>query len=231
LPAVSGFLVAKELDSLGGALSEPKRPFVAILGGAKVSDKLGVIQNLLEKADTLIIGGGMSYTFNVAQGGKVGKSLLEEDKVDYAKEMLASAKAKGVSLLIPTDALAAAEFSANAAPVPCSALEIPDDLMGLDIGDESIAAFVKEIATAGTVIWNGPMGVFEFPAFSKGTRAVAEALAKSDAVSIIGGGDSAAAVQQFGLADKMSHVSTGGGASLEFLKGRELPGVACLEDK
>lgn len=231
LPAVSGFLVARELEMLGDSLSNPKRPFVAILGGAKVSDKLGVIQNLLEKADVLIIGGGMSYTFNKAQGGKVGKSLCEDEKLDYAREMMALAEEKGVKLLIPSDALAAAEFSADATPVACSAFEIPDDLMGLDIGKESIALFTKEIANAGTVVWNGPMGVFEFPAFAEGTKAVAEALAQSGAVTIIGGGDSAAAVLQFGVADQMTHVSTGGGASLEFLEGKILPGVACLEDK
>ncbi|MCL2842357.1 MAG: phosphoglycerate kinase [Oscillospiraceae bacterium] len=231
LPAVSGFLVARELEMLGDSLSNPKRPFVAILGGAKVSDKLGVIQNLLEKADVLIIGGGMSYTFNKAQGGKVGKSLCEDEKLDYAREMMTLAEKKGVKLLIPSDALAAAEFAADATPVPCSAFDIPDDLMGLDIGKDSIELFTKEIANAGTVVWNGPMGVFEFPAFAAGTKAVAEALAKSDAVTIIGGGDSAAAVLQFGVADQMTHVSTGGGASLEFLEGKVLPGVACLEDK
>ena len=231
LPAVSGFLVAKELEVLGGALTSPKRPFVAILGGAKVSDKLGVIQNLLEKADTLIIGGGMSYTFNKSRGGKIGQSLCEEDKVAYAGEMIALAEEKGVKLLTPSDVLAAAEFSPDSPPIPCCSYEIPDELMGLDIGAETIKAFVKEIETAGTVIWNGPMGVFEFPAFSNGTRAVAEAMARCPGVTIIGGGDSAAAVQQFGLAEKMTHVSTGGGASLEFLEGRELPGVACLEDK
>ncbi|MCL2588402.1 MAG: phosphoglycerate kinase [Oscillospiraceae bacterium] len=231
LPAVSGFLVARELELLGGALTAPKRPFVAILGGAKVSDKLGVIQNLLEKADALIIGGGMSYTFCKAQGGKIGKSLCEDDKLDYARDMLAKAEERGVKLLIPPDTLAAAEFAADATPVPCSSYDIPDELMGLDIGKESIALFTAEIANAGTVVWNGPMGVFEFPAFAEGTKAVAEALAKSDAVTIIGGGDSAAAVMQFGLSDQMTHVSTGGGASLEFLEGKVLPGVACLQDK
>jgi len=231
LPAVSGFLVARELSVLGGALTAPKRPLVAILGGAKVSDKLGVIRHLLEKADALIVGGGMSYTFNKAQGGRIGKSLCEEDKLDYAREMIARAEERGVKLLIPTDALTAEEFSADAAPLLCSAYDIPDERMGLDIGPESIEVFVREIATAGTVIWNGPMGVFEFPAYAGGTRAVAEALAKSDAVTIIGGGDSAAAVLQFGLSEQMTHVSTGGGASLEFLEGRVLPGVACLEDK
>ena len=231
LPAVSGLLVARELEQLGGALTEPKRPFVAILGGAKVSDKLGVIQNLLDKADTLIIGGGMSYTFNKAQGGKVGKSLCEDDKLDYAKEMLELAEQKGVKLLIPTDAICGAEFSADAEPVKASAYEIPDDLMGLDIGAESTAVFVDAVKSAGTVVWNGPMGVFEFANFAAGTKAVADAMAASNAVTIIGGGDSAAAVAKFGVADKMSHVSTGGGASLEFLEGKELPGVACLLDK
>ena len=231
LPAVSGLLVARELEVLGGALAEPKRPFVAILGGAKVSDKLGVIQNLLDKADTLIIGGGMSYTFNKAEGGRIGKSLCEDEKLDYAREMMELAKAKGVKLMIPTDALAAAEFSANAEPHSCSAYAIPDDQMGLDIGPETMVEFVREIENAATVIWNGPMGVFEFPAFSQGTRAVAEAMVQSEAVTIVGGGDSAAAAAQFGLSDQMTHVSTGGGASLEFLEGKELPGVACLEDK
>jgi len=231
LPAVSGLLVARELELLGGALDEPARPFVAILGGAKVSDKLGVIQNLLEKADVLLIGGGMSYTFNKAQGGKIGKSLCEEDKIDYAGEMLRRAKEKGVKLLIPTDALAAAEFSADAAPHSCSADEIPDEQMGMDIGPETMVAFVREIEGAGTVVWNGPMGVFEFPAFAQGTRAIAEAMAQAEAVTIVGGGDSAAAAAQFGLSEQMTHVSTGGGASLEFLEGKELPGVACLEDK
>ena len=231
LPAVSGLLVARELEVLGGALDAPKRPFVAILGGAKVSDKLGVIQNLLEKADTLIIGGGMSYTFTKARGGSIGQSLCEEDKVAYAGEMMALAEEKGVKLLTPTDVLTAAAFSPDEVPVPCCAYEIPDERMGLDIGAKTVEVFVKEIEGAGTVIWNGPMGVFEFPAFSGGTRAVAEAMARSNAVTIIGGGDSAAAVQQFGLADKMTHVSTGGGASLEFLEGRVLPGVACLEEK
>jgi len=231
LPAVSGLLVARELEVLGGALSEPARPFVAILGGAKVSDKLGVIQNLLEKADVLIIGGGMSYTFNKAAGGQIGKSLCEDEKLDYARLMVEQAKAKGVKLLIPSDALAAREFSADAELHSCSAYEIPDDQMGMDIGPVSMVDFVREIELAGTVIWNGPMGVFEFPAFSQGTRAVAEAMAGSDAVTIVGGGDSAAAAAQFGLSDQMTHVSTGGGASLEFLEGKELPGVACLEDK
>jgi 3-phosphoglycerate kinase len=231
LPAVSGFLVAKELEMLGGALTAPKRPFVAILGGSKVSDKLGVIQNLIEKADVFILGGGLSYTFNKAEGGKIGKSLCEEDKLDYAREVFARAKEKGVKFLVPTDALGAAAFSPDATPVLCSAYDIPDELMGMDIGPESAAAITKEIAAAGTVMWNGPMGVFEFEAFSKGTRAVAEAMANCEGITIVGGGDSAAAVMQFGLSDQMTHVSTGGGASLEFVEGRVLPGVACLLDK
>ena len=231
LPAVSGFLVAKELEVLGGALTTPQRPFVAILGGAKVSDKLGVIQNLLEKADTIIIGGGMSYTFCRAQGGKIGQSLCEEDKLDYALKMIEAAEEKGVKFLLPVDVLTAAEFSPDATPVLCTAGEIPDDRMGLDIGEETRRIFAEEIKNAKTVIWNGPMGVFEFPAFSGGTRAVADAMAASEGITIIGGGDSAAAVQQFGLSEQMTHVSTGGGASLEFLEGRVLPGVACLEDK
>lgn len=231
LPAVSGLLVAKELELLGGALTEPKRPFVAILGGAKVSDKLGVIQNLLEKADTLIIGGGMSFTFNKAMGGQIGNSLCEDDKLDYAREMLESAKAKGVKLYIPTDAQTAAEFSKEEAAVLYPSDAIPEGRMGLDIGPESIKEIVSEIQNAQTVIWNGPMGVFEFPNFEQGTKAVAEALANSNAVSIIGGGDSAAACAQFGLESKMTHVSTGGGASLEYLEGKVLPGVSCLEDK
>ena len=231
LPAVSGLLVDRELEVLGNALMEPKRPFVAILGGAKVSDKLGVIANLLEKADALIIGGGMSYTFNKAMGGSIGKSLCEEDKLDYARDMIALAKEKGVKLLIPEDAICGAEFSAETEAVTCSAFEIPDDLLGLDIGPRSVQAFVAEIEAAKTVVWNGPMGVFEFPKFASGTQKVAEALAKSEAVTIIGGGDSAAAAAQFGLSAQMTHVSTGGGASLEFLEGKILPGIACLEER
>ena len=230
LPAVSGFLIGKELDIMGKALDDPKRPFVAVLGGAKVSDKINVINNLLEKADVIIIGGGMAYTFKKAQGYTIGKSLLEEDKLDYAKEMMAKAQAKGVKFLLPEDNLCAAEFSADAKPVLAEG-NIPEDLMGLDIGPKTIAAFSGAVKGAGTVVWNGPMGVFEFPAFAKGTEAVAEALSKTDAITIIGGGDSAAAVEQLGYADKMTHISTGGGASLEFLEGKELPGVACLLDQ
>lgn len=231
LPAVSGVLVAKELEVMGKALDDPKRPFVAVLGGAKVSDKLGVISNLLEKADTLIIGGGMAYTFAKAQGGEIGKSLLEEDKMDYALEMIAKAKAKGVKLLLPTDTVAAKEFSADAEPVVVETMHIPADMEGMDIGPKTTEAFTAAVKGAGTIVWNGPMGVFEFPAFANGTKAMAKALAESGAVTIIGGGDSAAAAEQLGFADKITHISTGGGASLEFLEGKELPGVACLLDK
>ena len=212
LPAVSGLLVARELEIMGGALENPKRPFVAVLGGAKVSDKIGVINNLLEKADTIIIGGGMAYTFARAQGGSIGKSLCEPDKLDYALQMIQKAKDRGVQLLLPTDA-------------------IPDDMEGLDIGPETIRTFCAAVRGAGTVVWNGPMGVFEFEKFAAGTRAMAQALAGSGAITIVGGGDSAAAVEQMGFADKITHISTGGGASLEFLEGIELPGVACLLDK
>ena len=231
LPAVSGFLIEKELEIMGGALANPKRPLVAILGGSKVSSKIGVINNLLDIADTIIIGGGMAYTFAKAQGGSVGKSLLESDWLDYCNEMIAKAKDKGVQLLLPEDTLCAGEFSADAEPVLCDTMAIPDDMMGMDIGPKTIEAYSQAVKGAGTVIWNGPMGVFEFPAFAEGTRAVAKALADTDAITIIGGGDSAAAVAQMGYADKMTHISTGGGASLEFLEGKELPGVACLLDK
>ena len=231
LPAVSGLLVAKELEMLGGALDNPKRPLVAILGGAKVSSKIGVINSLLEKADTVIIGGGMSYTFSAAQGGKVGNSLLEADWEDYANDMVKKAAEKGVKLLLPVDTVVGDKFDAEANSKVVKAGEIEDGWEGMDIGPETAKTYAQAVADAGTVIWNGPMGVFEFDKFAVGTRAVAEALAKSGAVTIIGGGDSAAAVEQMGLADKMSHISTGGGASLEFLEGKELPGVACLLDK
>ena len=231
LPAVSGFLIQKELEIMGGALANPKRPLVAILGGAKVSSKIGVINNLLDIADTIIIGGGMAYTFIKAMGGTVGTSLLEEDRLDYCKEMMDKAKAKGVKFLLPVDTLCAAEFSADAKPELVDTMAIPDDRMGMDIGPKTIALFSDAVKDAGTVIWNGPMGVFEFPAFAEGTRALAKALADTDAITIVGGGDSAAAVAQLGYADKMTHISTGGGASLEFLEGKELPGVACLLDK
>ena len=230
LPAVSGFLIQKELEIIGGALANPKRPLVAILGGSKVSSKIGVINNLLEIADTIIIGGGMTYTFLKAQGGSVGKSLLEADWLDYCNDMMKKAKEKGVKLLLPEDTICAKEFSADAEPILVDSMNIPEDCMGMDIGPKAIAAYADAVKDAGTVIWNGPMGVFEFPAFAKGTQAVAEALSNSSAITIIGGGDSAAAVQQLGYADKMTHISTGGGASLEFMEGKELPGVACLLD-
>ena len=231
LPAVSGLLVARELEIMGGALADPKRPFVAVLGGAKVSDKLGVINNLLDKADTLIIGGGMAYTFVKAQGGSIGKSLCENDRLEYALEMIAKAKANGVELLLPTDTMASAEFSATAVGTVVPTAAIPDDMEGMDIGPNTRARFCAAVADAGTVVWNGPMGVFEFDNFAGGTRAMAKALTECGAVTIIGGGDSAAAIEQMGFADKVTHISTGGGASLEFLEGKELPGVACLLDK
>ncbi len=231
LPAVSGFLIQKELDFLGGAIASPKRPLVAILGGAKVSSKIGVINNLLEIADTIIIGGGMSYTFSAAQGGKVGNSLLEADWMDYSKEMIAKAGAKGVKFLLPVDTVCGDKFAPDAKSQTVKAGEIPDGWEGLDIGPETVKLYCDAVSGAGTVIWNGPMGVFEFPAFAKGTEAMAEALSKTSAITVIGGGDSAAAVEQLGYAEKMSHISTGGGASLEFLEGKELPGVACLLDK
>ena len=231
LPAYSGLLVNKELSIMGKALDDPKRPFVAVLGGAKVSDKINVINNLLEKADTIIIGGGMAYTFSAAQGGKVGDSLLEADWMDYSKEMVQKAADKGVKLLLPVDTVVADKFAPDANSQVVKAGEIPDGWQGLDIGPETVKLYCAAVQDAGTVIWNGPMGVFEFPAFAKGTEAVAEALSKTDAITIIGGGDSAAAVQQLGYADKMTHISTGGGASLVFLEGKELPGVACLLDK
>lgn len=231
LPAVSGLLVAKELEVMGGALNTPKRPFVAVLGGAKVSDKIGVINNLLDKADTIIIGGGMAYTFAKAQGGSIGKSLCEEDKLDYAREMIAKAEKNGVKLLLPSDTMAADDFSNDAKRQVVSTMAIPDGWEGMDIGPDTIRTFCDAVKGAGTVVWNGPMGVFEFENFAAGTRAMAQALADSGAITIVGGGDSAAAVEQMGFADKITHISTGGGASLEFLEGLELPGVACLLDK
>ncbi len=231
LPAVSGFLIEKELEIIGGALADPKRPLVAILGGAKVSSKIGVINNLLEIADTIIIGGGMAYTFSKAQGGSVGDSLLEADWLDYCNEMLAKAQAKGVKLLLPVDTVCADAFAPDANSKVVASGEIPDGWQGLDIGPETVRLYCEAVKDAGTVIWNGPMGVFEFEKFAAGTKAVAEALSKTSAITIIGGGDSAAAVAQLGYADKMTHISTGGGASLEFMEGKELPGVACLLDK
>ena len=231
LPAVSGFLIQKELDIIGGALADPKRPLVAILGGSKVSSKIGVINNLLELADTIIIGGGMAYTFAAAQGGKVGDSLLEADWEQYALEMIQKAKEKGVKLLLPTDTVAANAFSTDADHKVVPTGEIPDGWQGLDIGPVTVESYCEAVADAGTVIWNGPMGVFEFSEFAKGTEAIANALSKTNAVTIVGGGDSAAAVEQLGFADKMTHISTGGGASLEFMEGKALPGVVCLQDK
>ena len=231
LPAVSGFLMEKELEFLGGAVDNPKRPFVAILGGAKVKDKIAVIEALLNKVDTLIIGGGMAYTFLKAQGYEIGNSLLDEERLDFCREILAKAEEKGVKLLLPVDVVVAKEFAADAEHEVVPADEIPADWEGLDIGPKTIELFKDAVKDAATVVWNGPMGVFEFEAFARGTNAVAEALAESDAITVIGGGDSAAAVEQAGLADKMTHVSTGGGASLEFLEGKVLPGVAALNDK
>ena len=230
LPAYSGILVEKELSVMGKALDDPKRPFVAVLGGAKVSDKINVINNLLEKADTIIIGGGMAYTFMKAQGYSIGKSLLEEDRIDYAREMIAKAEEKGVKLLLPTDNYCASEFSADAEPILVKG-DIADDLMGMDIGPETVEKFAEAVKNAGTIVWNGPMGVFEFDKFANGTKAMAKAISESGAITIVGGGDSAAAVEKLGFADKITHISTGGGASLEFLEGKELPGVACLLDK
>ena len=231
LPAVCGFLIQKEITIMGGALADPKRPFVAILGGAKVSDKIGVINNLLEKVDTLIIGGGMAYTFMNAMGYSVGTSICEADKVDLAKDMMAKAKEKGVKFLIPIDNIVADKYAADAAFQTVDSDKIPDGWMGLDIGPKTAELFSDAIKGAGTVVWNGPMGVSEWENFANGTIAVAKAVAESGAISIIGGGDSAAAVEKLGFADKMTHISTGGGASLEFLEGLELPGIACLNEK
>ena len=235
LPAVCGYLIQKEIGIMGKALADPERPFVAILGGAKVSDKLNVINNLLEKVDTLIIGGGMAYTFLAAKGYAVGKSLLDTEKIDYCKEMMAKAEAKGVKLLLPVDTVVAASFPDPIdGPIDVKTVAadaIPADMEGLDIGEESRKLFAEAAKSAKTVVWNGPMGVFENPILAKGTIAVAEALAESSAVTIVGGGDSAAACEQLGFADKITHISTGGGASLEFLEGLELPGIACLQDK
>ena len=235
LPAVCGYLVQKEVGVMGKALAAPERPFVAILGGAKVSDKLNVINNLLEKVDTLIIGGGMAFTFLAAQGYSVGSSLVDNEKIDYCKEMLAKAEAKGVKLLLPVDTVVADSFpspiDAEIAVSTVDSCAIPEGKMGLDIGEKAREEFAAAAKAAKTVVWNGPMGVFENPVLSAGTKAVAQALADSDAVTIVGGGDSAAACEQLGYADKITHISTGGGASLEFLEGLELPGIACLQDK
>lgn len=231
LPAVSGFLIEKELKFLGGALDNPERPFVAILGGAKVSDKIGVIEKLIDKVDTLIIGGGMAYTFYKAQGHHIGTSICEEDKLDLAKELLEKAKTKGVQLMLPIDNHVSSEYSNNGEDKFVESTEIPDGFMGLDIGPRTIEKFKEILRTAKTVVWNGPLGVCEFPKFEVGTKEVAKLLATLDAITVIGGGDSAAAIEQLGLADKMTHISTGGGASLEFLEGKVLPGIACLQNK
>lgn len=235
LPAVCGYLIQKEITVMGKALADPDRPFVAILGGAKVSDKLNVINNLLTKVDTLIIGGGMAYTFLAAKGYTVGKSLLDESKIDYCREMLAKAEEKGVKLLLPVDTVCAKSFpdpiDAEIETVVVPADAIPDDMEGLDIGPKTRELFADAAASAKTVVWNGPMGVFENPVLAAGTKAVAQALADSGAITIVGGGDSAAACQSMGFGDKITHISTGGGASLEFLEGLELPGIACLNDK
>ena len=231
LPAVCGYLIQKEITIMGGALTEPKRPFVAILGGAKVSDKIGVINNLLEKVDTLIIGGGMAYTFMNALGYSIGTSICEADKVELAKDMMAKAKEKGVKFLIPVDNIVGTEYKPDTEHKVVDSDNIPDGWMGLDIGPKTAALFADAVKGAGTVVWNGPMGVSEWENFAAGTIAVAKAVAESGAISIIGGGDSAAAVEKLGFAEKMTHISTGGGASLEFLEGKVLPGIACLNDK
>ncbi len=231
LPAVCGYLIQKEISIMGGALENPARPFVAILGGAKVSDKIGVINNLIEKVDTLIIGGGMAYTFFAAQGYNVGTSICEADKLDLAKGLLEKAAAKGVKFLLPIDNKLGKEYDPNTESMFVDSTAIPDGWMGLDIGPKTEALFAEALVGAGTVVWNGPMGVSEWENFASGTRAVAKAVADSGAVSIIGGGDSAAAVETLGYADKMTHISTGGGASLEFLEGLVLPGIAALNDK
>lgn len=231
LPSAVGFLVKKEIDVMGKAMSNPEKPFVAILGGAKVSDKIGVIDNLMDKVDSLLIGGGMMFTFLKAQGYEIGKSLLEEDKVELAKELLNKAEEKGIKLLIPIDTVVAKEFKNDTEFKAVDVDGIPSDMMGLDIGEKTIGIFNDEIKNAKTVLWNGPMGVFEMPNFAKGTKAIAEAMAESNAITIIGGGDSAAAVEQTGLDSKMTHISTGGGASLEFFEGKTLPGIAAIDDK
>lgn len=231
LPAVCGYLIQKEISIMGGALSDPKRPFVAILGGAKVSDKIGVINNLIEKVDTLIVGGGMAYTFFKAQGLEIGTSICENDKLDLALELMAKAKAKGVNFMLPLDNKVGKAYDPNTESMVVDSDAMPAGWMGLDVGEKSQKAFAEVLRNAGTVVWNGPMGVSEWENFAAGTEAVAKAVAESGAISIIGGGDSAAAVEKLGFADKMTHVSTGGGASLEFLEGKTLPGIACLLDK
>ena len=231
MPSVSGFLIEKKVKFLGDALEDPQRPFLAIMGGAKVGDKIPVIENLLKKVDSLIIGGGMSYTFFKAMGYEIGKSILDEESIDLAKELMKKAEDAGVKLLLPVDTVCAKEFDNDSESGVFDRDSIPADMMGMDIGPKTVERYKTAIAEAKTVVWNGPAGVFEMPNFAAGTKAIAEALASSGAVTIIGGGDSAAAVEQFGLADKMTHISTGGGASLEFLEGKDLPGISCLEEK
>ncbi len=231
LPTVSGFLIEKEVEFLGNAVENPKRPFVAIMGGAKVGDKIPVIKNLLKKVDTLIVGGGMVFTFYKAQGLEIGKSILDEENIGLAKELLAEAEKLGVKMLLPVDCVCAKAFENDAERGTFDKENIPADMMGMDIGPKTVELYKKAIAEAKTIVWNGPMGVFEMENFAAGTKAVAEAMAASSATTVIGGGDSAAAVEQFGLKDKMTHISTGGGASLEFLEGKVLPGIACIEDK
>ncbi len=231
MPAVSGFLIEKEIKFLGDALDAPERPFVAIMGGAKVGDKIPVIENLMKKVDSLIIGGGMSYTFFKAMGYETGTSILDKESIELAGELMKKAETAGVQLLLPVDTVCAREFSNDSEKAVFARDSIPSDMMGMDIGPETVELYKECISKAKTIVWNGPAGVFEMPSFEAGTKAIAQALAESDATTVIGGGDSAAAVEQFGFADKMTHISTGGGASLEFLEGRELPGVACLEDK
>lgn len=231
IPAVCGSLVRKEIEVIGGALENPKRPFVAILGGAKVSDKIGVIKNLIEKVDVLIVGGGMAYTFFKAQGYKIGKSICEDDKLDLARELIKEAKEKNVKFLLPVDTVISDDFKNDSNYKVVKIGDCPDDYMGMDIGPETIKLFSEAVKDAGTIIWNGPMGVFEFENFAKGTYKMAEAVANSKAITIIGGGDSAAAVGQLGFADKMTHISTGGGASLSYLEGVDLPGISCIGNK
>lgn len=231
LESVSGFLIEKELKFLGEAVNNPKRPLLAILGGAKVKDKISVIENLINKVDSIIIGGGMAYTFLKASGSEIGKSILDSEGIDFASTIMKKAESKGVKILLPIDVVVADKFDNNANFYTCNVDEIPENMMGLDIGEKTIKLFNKEIEKAGTIIWNGPMGVFEMSNFEQGTKSIAEALAQSGATTIIGGGDSAAAVNGFGLNEKMSHISTGGGASLEFLEGKELPGIKIIEDK
>ncbi|MDD5987779.1 MAG: phosphoglycerate kinase [Eubacteriales bacterium] len=231
MPAVSGFLIEKEIQFLDEAVNDPKRPFVAIMGGAKVGDKIPVIEELMKKVDTLIIGGGMAYTFFKAKGYEIGTSILDEASIDIAADTMAKAERAGVRMLLPVDVVCASAFSNDAETATMDADAMPKDMMGMDIGPKTRALYAEEIAKAGTVVWNGPMGVFEMSSFAEGTKAVAQAMADSGATTVIGGGDSAAAAKQFGFSDKMSHISTGGGASLEFLEGKELPGIAVLEDK